>query len=187
MQNLSDMELMQLVMVKHRPALEQIYDRYVKLVYSFAFKSTQNEWSSREIVQLVFTRLWTTESSYDEAKGQFVNWLLTITRNITIDQIRKEKKHDAPKLMLMEQWEQIPDASLATIEQLAAKEDLTQQIQYAFRFLNNNQVQLIEHLYWHGYTLSEIAQKFNEPLGTIKSRLHQSLKILRKHLQKREG
>ncbi|HEY0828894.1 MAG TPA: sigma-70 family RNA polymerase sigma factor, partial [Bacilli bacterium] len=142
---------------------------------------------AREIVQLVFTRLWTTESNFDEAKGQFVNWLLTITRNITIDQIRKEKKHDASKMLLMEQWEKIPDDSLATFEQFAVKEDLTQQIQYAFRYLNNNQVQLIEHLYWHGYTLSEIAQKYNEPLGTIKSRLHQSLKILRKHLQKGEG
>src|SRR4051794_39925754 len=128
MQNLSDMELMKLVLSKQSFALEQIYDRYAKLVYSFALKSTKDEAASRDIVQLVFTRLWTTERSYDSSKGHFINWLLTITRNITIDLIRKEKKHNVSMMMQWEQWEKIPDESLAGWEDMVSKEDLKQQI-----------------------------------------------------------
>lgn len=56
MQNKSDAELMRLIKEKHRPALEELYDRYIKLVYSFAFKSTKDQEKTRVIVQAVFTR-----------------------------------------------------------------------------------------------------------------------------------
>ena len=55
-------------------------------------KSMKEEQAAREIVQLVFTRLWTTEKGYDASKGAFVNWMITITRNITIDCLRKKRQ-----------------------------------------------------------------------------------------------
>lgn len=79
---------------KHRPALEEIYTRYIKLIYSFAYKfSNGNEEDAKEMVQLTFLKLWTTKSSYNPSRGKFVNWLLTIVRNVCADYIRKEKKH----------------------------------------------------------------------------------------------
>jgi RNA polymerase sigma-70 factor (ECF subfamily) len=49
--------------------------------------------------------------------------------------------------------------------------------------LSDSQTSLIQAFYWEGYTLSEIADRNGEPLGTVKSRLHQTLKILRKHMK----
>jgi RNA polymerase sigma-70 factor, ECF subfamily len=63
MQNKSDAELMLLIKEKHRPALEELYDRYIKLVYQL--RSTQDKEKARIIVQSVFTRLWTTENGYN--------------------------------------------------------------------------------------------------------------------------
>jgi RNA polymerase sigma factor (sigma-70 family) len=183
MKNKTDWELMRLVMDNHRPALEEIYDRYARLIYSFALKSAKQEDAARDILQLVFTRLWSTQKGYDPAKGQFVNWLLTITRNIAIDQLRKEKNHTRLVNMETEQWELIADSSNNRPEEAASQTLLREQIRSAYQFLSENQVRLIEHFYWEGYTLSELAEKYGEPLGTIKSRLHQTLKILRKHLQ----
>src|SRR5690242_16343524 len=92
MRNRTDGELMLLVMDKQHPALEELYDRYVKLIYSFAMKSLKEEQAAKEIVQLVFTRLWTTKTGFDESKGRFINWILTITRNITVDYVRQQRK-----------------------------------------------------------------------------------------------
>jgi RNA polymerase sigma factor (sigma-70 family) len=181
MQNKTDAELMRFIMEKHRPALEEMYDRYVKLVYSFAMKSTKEEQSARDIVQMVFTRLWTTEKGYDSNKGQFVSWLLTITRNITIDYLRKEKRHEAI-MMDQEHWDQIPSHLDNDPAEIVSRKLVRQHIQKAYQWLSENQVQLLQHLYFEGYSLSEIAQMKNEPLGTVKSRLHQTLKILRHHL-----
>ncbi len=88
MQKMSDADLMRLVMQKHRPALEELYDRYIKLVYSFALKSTIDEQQARELSRRYLSACGPQKKGYDESKGQFVNWLLTITRNITVDHLR---------------------------------------------------------------------------------------------------
>jgi RNA polymerase sigma-70 factor (ECF subfamily) len=173
---------MEMVQNKHRPALEELYDRYGKLVYSFAMKSTRDQQSAKDIMQAVFTRLWTTERNYDPNKGKYLNWLLTITRNLTIDHIRKERKH-ARTIPLEPKHENRRDAdNRHNPEQAADRTWVGEQIRDACRFLSESQVQLLELLYWQGYSLSEIADLKAEPIGTIKSRLHQALKILRKHL-----
>ena len=94
MKNKSDEQLMVLVNRKNRPALEELYDRYIRLIYGFIYKFTDgSEEKTKEIVQLVFLKLWTTKSRYDSTKGSFVNWLLTVTRNVCVDYIRKENLH----------------------------------------------------------------------------------------------
>ncbi|MFP5113058.1 RNA polymerase sigma factor [Bacillaceae bacterium C204] len=180
--SLSDAELMLLIKEKYRPALEELYDRYIKLVYSFVIKSTKDQDKARIIVQAVFTRVWTTETGYNPEKGLFVNWLLTITRNITIDHHRKEKR-DTPLVQIdQEQLVQIPGSEANNPAEILSKKLVREQIQKAYQFLSKNQIELIHWLYWEGYTLSEIAEMKKEPIGTIKSRLHQTLKVLRKHI-----
>lgn len=182
MQNLSDAELMHLIKAKHRPALEELYDRYIKLVYSFVIKSTKDQDKARVIVQAVFTRVWTTETGYNPEKGLFVNWLLTITRNITIDHHRKEKKEASLVSIDQEQLEQIPSSQANNPAEILSRKHVREQIHKAYQYLSKNQIELIQWFYWEGYTLSEIAEMKKEPIGTIKSRLHQTLKVLRKHI-----
>jgi RNA polymerase sigma factor (sigma-70 family) len=181
-----DEQLMQLIKEKQSFALRILYDRYVRLVYSFAVKSGAGSDASfaQDVVQLVFTRIWTTDKGYDPAKGQFVNWLITVTRNITIDQLRKQRKQE----LLVSFDHEIAEMEYAALsgkdelQETVSRRLLKQEIEAAYRYLSDNQVQLIRHFYWEGYTLSEIASRNGEPLGTVKSRLHQALKMLRKHL-----
>lgn len=176
MQAKNDEELFHLVQKKNRNALEVLYDRYGKLVYSYAYKFSNNQVEmAKEITQLVFLRLWTTKSSYEASKGKFVNWLLTITRNICLDYVKKEQRYKIQD-----------DENL--IEHMADPKNLFEDhanvhlIQHAKTKLSMKQRRLIDLLYWRGCTLQEIANIENEPLGTIKSRLHQSLKQLRLYI-----
>ncbi|CAM2858670.1 sigma-70 family RNA polymerase sigma factor [Paenibacillus sediminis] len=180
---ISDAELMRRVHDKQRFALEELYDRYVKLVYSFAMKATRDEQKSREIVQLVFMRLWTSSLSFDPAKGKFVNWLITITRNITIDYLRIQNRKN--HLVDITDFRAVEAAELT--EETVIEQLQRQRIRQACQELNEKQAQLIERIYWQGFTLSEIAEQNNEPLGTVKSRLHLALKILRNHLGLAQG
>jgi RNA polymerase sigma factor (sigma-70 family) len=188
MRNRTDVELMQLVIDKQHPALEELYDRYVKLVFSFAMKSIRDEQAAREIVQLVFIRLWTIKKGFDENKGHFVNWIITITRNITIDYLRKQRRQEAAVQIGLQGWGNVAISEADEPDSIFSRIWIGQQIRQAYHHLSESQVQLIEKFYWQGYSLSEISVQTNEPLGTIKSRLHQCLKILRKHLSSlREG
>jgi RNA polymerase sigma factor (sigma-70 family) len=182
MQIKTDAELMRLVLDKNRPAMEELYDRYAKLVFSFALKATRNEQASRDIVQQVYTRLWTTKSGYDPHKGQFVSWLLTITRNITVDQMRRDRNRDSTREMDRTEWEKLRGSPEEEPETAVARRMVRDELLQAYTKLSASQIRLIEQVYWQGYTLSEAARFSGEPLGTIKSRLHQSLKLLRQYL-----
>lgn len=175
-----DKELMALVKNKYRPALEELYDRYIKLIYGFIFKFTNgNEEKTKEIVQLVFLKLWTTKSSYNPEKGNFVNWLLTVTRNVCVDYVRKDSIHIwNNKQMDLSKPIDIEDPN-NDIENGLINSEITK----AKNKLSKPQKRLIDLLYWKGYSLTEIAKIENEPIGTIKSRLHQSLKQLKKYLE----
>jgi RNA polymerase sigma-70 factor (ECF subfamily) len=88
----SDSKLYKQITSNDEAALEKLYDRYEKLVFSFAFRMTNNAFLSEEVVQEVFTKLWTKKGIYDESRGKFSSWLLTITRNTSIDMLRKKKE-----------------------------------------------------------------------------------------------
>lgn len=183
MRNLSDYELMLLIKRKQHKALAILYDRYAALVYSYAMKALRDEPAARDIVQSVFMRLWTTESDFDAVKGRFSSWLLTITRHLTIDWIRKERRESMGIVPLEQEWmEGIPDEIALSPEDSVVRNSIKEQIRSAYRHLSKQQVMLLEHFYWQGYSLSELAAIYNQPLGTVKNRLHQALKILRRHL-----
>ncbi|MFC4801306.1 RNA polymerase sigma factor [Neobacillus sp. GCM10023253] len=188
MKSKTDEELIGLIVQKHRPALEELYDRYAKLIYSFSYKIAKGDTDkTKEIVQHVFLRLWTTKSTYNPAKGQLANWLLTITRNIAIDLIRKEQKHNGTIPLEPNDMVQIQGQQSEDVLQQVSRNLLKQQIQEAKRHLSEPQQRLINLLYWEGYSLSEIAEIENKPLGTIKSRLHQTLKKLRNYFSEEKG
>lgn len=185
MRDLSDYELMLLVKQKKRMALSILYDRYASLIYSFALKSQKEESFAKDILQKVFLRLWTTQSNYNPDKGQFTSWILTITRNITIDEIRNQlRERDRTEHFETEKLERIPDNTAISPEDAVIQDSLVTQIRTAYQHLSEKQILLLEHFYWQGYSLNELASKYNQPLGTIKNRLHQTLKILRRHLKK---
>jgi RNA polymerase sigma factor (sigma-70 family) len=95
MRELSDQDLMAQIGRRRQKALSELYDRYASLVYAFAWKSLHDEPAARDIVQAVFLRLWTTEAGFDPDRGRFTSWLLTVTRNITTDYLRKQRREQA--------------------------------------------------------------------------------------------
>jgi RNA polymerase sigma factor (sigma-70 family) len=87
-----DVELYDQVQHGDKAALEELYDKYEKLLYSFAFRMTGHRELSEEVVQEVFIKIWTKKRMYDQSKGKFSSWILTIVRNTSIDQMRKRKE-----------------------------------------------------------------------------------------------
>jgi RNA polymerase sigma-70 factor, ECF subfamily len=182
MPNSSDGELMRLVREGRRDALTELYDRHARLVYSFATRVAGNESLAREIVQLVYTRLWTTKADYDSSKGTYTSWLITMTRHISIDVLRRERRQRS-MVSIEEVNETVGGHNADNPEDVLERSDQRSAIATASRRLSIPQRRVIEMLYWKGYTLQEIAEIGGEPIGTVKNRLHQALKTLRRHLQ----
>lgn len=182
MATLSDAELLISVNEGDGHALEELYDRYAALTYSMALQITRETALAQEIVQDVFTKIWVSPSLYDSKRGRFSSWLLTVTRNIAIDALRKRQRKDRysilPALMIYDSIHELPDFSEGLEQQ-----ELASVVHKGMQILKTEQQTILQLAYWEGYSLSEVALKLGLPPGTVKSRLHSALKQLREYLQ----
>src|SRR5680860_1725727 len=164
-------------------ALETLYDRYSRVVFSFALRIVGDPQIAEEILQEVFFRAWQQGSSFQSNRGSLVTWLLSITHNLSIDEIRKRnrrpQKADSAE----------PEAMLAgmrdesqSVEEEVWLGSLRESIVDAMDQLPKAQREPIELAYFQGLTQREIAEHLDDPLGTIKTRMRLGMLKLREHL-----
>ncbi|WP_078990553.1 sigma-70 family RNA polymerase sigma factor [Priestia flexa] len=91
MKEQNDVILYNRIKQKDQAALELLYDKYERILYSFVYRLTNQPDLAEEVVQEVFVKIWRGKGIYHEGKGKFSSWLFTISRNTVIDLIRKRK------------------------------------------------------------------------------------------------
>lgn len=184
---MDDPDLVDLMAVGNAQALETLYDRYSRIVFSFALRILGDPASAEELLQEVFFRAWQQASRFSANRGSFVTWLLSITHNMAIDEIRKRQRRPQradsadPVLMLANVTDTGP-----SVEEYAVLSSWREQIAEAMRELPDSQREAIEMAYFQGLTQREISEQLGQPLGTIKTRMRLGMRKLREFLENRE-
>jgi len=161
-------------------ALAQLYDRYGRLVYSLALRIVRDQRDAEEIVQEVFSQAWRQSGRYSAGRGSVVAWMLTLTRSRAIDRVRGRRAR--PEATASETaLADVPDNAPAADEQLAWAAR-TAQVRAALDSLPFLQRTAIELAFYEGLTHVEIAERLEQPLGTVKTRIRQGLLKLRDRL-----
>jgi RNA polymerase sigma-70 factor, ECF subfamily len=164
-------------------ALETLYDRYSRVVYSFSLRMLADTNSAEDLTQEVFLRLWRQGGSYQHSRGAFLTWLLSVTHNMAIDEIRRRKRR--PVAVDGADDDQtlsaLPDTR-TDVENAAWLTSLHAIVREALQDIPQSQRHAIELAYFSGLTQREIAERLNEPLGTIKTRMRLGLLKLRERL-----
>ncbi len=94
---LADEELMRRLFHKDKRAFEAIFDRYGDLVYSTSLRVLRDAHLAEDISQEIFVRLWRKPESYVAERGRFLTWLISVTRNRAVDEIRsrgRRQRHE---------------------------------------------------------------------------------------------
>lgn len=84
-----DKQLILLIAQKDSNALELLYDRYERVIYSFAYQIVKDSMAAEEVMQELFLRLWKNAGQIDFGKGKLLTWMFAVTRNLAIDYLRK--------------------------------------------------------------------------------------------------
>jgi RNA polymerase sigma-70 factor (ECF subfamily) len=185
--DLADPELVDLLATGDARALEVLYDRYSRAVFSFALRMLGDRATAEELVQEVYVRAWQQARRFSEGRGTFITWLLSITHNMAIDEIRRRNRRPQradsadPVLMLTN----VRDDT-APVDDQAVLSTVREEIVQAMASLPESQRSTIELAYFHGLTQREIAELQGEPLGTIKTRMRLAVRKLREHLENHE-
>ncbi len=171
-----DLQLLRAIASGDQQAFMQLYQQYCNLVFSLALRVVRHQVLAEEVTQDVFLKIWQQPDRWNPALGQFSSWLLTITRNAAIDRLRKEQRHIAPNTAATEPlFDQATEASVSD-------NPLWFEGQLLARLIHElpiEQRQLIELAFYQGYTHSELADRLQLPLGTVKTRLRSGLQKLR--------
>lgn len=161
-------------------ALAELYDRHGRVVYSLALRIVRDQGDAEDVVQEVFSQAWKLASRYDSRRGHVIAWLLTMARSRAIDRVRGRSARPAAvvdeRVML-----DLPDAAQPVDEQLAWAARASQ-IRSAFETLPLLQRMAIELAFYEGLTHSEIAERLEVPLGTVKTRIRQGLLRMKERL-----
>jgi RNA polymerase sigma-70 factor (ECF subfamily) len=176
----SDLELLSAMSQGQIKALDILYDRYSRLVYSIAYRILNSSEEAEDITQDVFLTLWR-RNSYDPARGSLSSFLTTLTRSRAIDRLRSKNA----RLRVVQRLQGIvrsDSGSPSPLEQASIGER-SQMIRTALSQLSESERQVLEIAYYEGLSQSEIAERLDIPLGTVKSRSRQGLLKLRQRLQ----
>jgi RNA polymerase sigma-70 factor (ECF subfamily) len=181
-----DVALVESVAQGDARALEQLYERHSRGIYSLAVRLLTDTTAAEEVVQETFLKLWRHPSAYQPARGRLLPWLLGVAHHHAVDMLRRrqlEQRHRATSN---------GDGTPASLENLglvsgeddpqqhAAGFDQRDAIGRALAELPVEQRLPLELAYYSGMTQFEVSTLLSVPLGTVKTRMRLGLQQLRK-------
>ena len=177
----TDAVLMQRILQRDPGALEALYDRYGRPVYSLVLRIAQHPASAEEIVQDVFLQLWRSAERFQIDRGPLEPWLFTMARNRALDFLRlkreKQRRREDSDSDIVPSAVVCPDPE-GEIDRTRRAE----KIRALMTSLPDAQRKAIELAFFEGLSHSEIAATTGEALGTVKSWIRTGLLRLRQSL-----
>ena len=178
-----DETLLQLIAQKNENALGELYDRFGRLTYSIALNSLGDPALAEEITQDVYLRVWNGAEGYRASLGKVTTWIVSITRNRSIDEVRRRNvRPEAHQVPWETQETDYPDRSMDIEEDIELSEQRVR-IRNAVALLPEEQRRALALAYFQGYSHNEIAELLSEPLGTVKTRIRLAMKKLKQYLE----
>ena len=167
----TDAELIGLVAAGDHRAFEELHRRYARPVLGIALRRIGDRGRAEDATQDTFASLWRSAGRFDPTRGKATSWLFTVARNAIVDGLRRrpEATVDVPE----------PGPGPADA---AESEWVSWRVHRALETLPDQERTLVELAYWSGLSQSEIADRLDLPLGTVKTRTRSALSRLANEL-----
>jgi RNA polymerase sigma-70 factor (ECF subfamily) len=170
---LSDESLITGIASGDTAALAAFVRRYQARVYGLALRVVEDSGLAEEVAQDAFMRAWRYAGTYDARRGRVGTWLLTITRNLSVDATRLRRDYPVDPERLKVALVSFEEPGYEGAEHLRA----------GLRSLPIEQARPIVLAAVYGLTAREIANQEGIPLGTAKTRIRRGLVRLRHSLR----
>lgn len=155
-------------------ALRVLYDRYASVVFGMTFRLLGDRQAAEECTQDVFVSVWRTARSYEPSRAKVSTWLLTIARNRAIDATRRRAARPVDPHEDVWSIDESPDTA-----DVVGSADEASRIAAALAELPDAQREALSLAYFDGLSHTEIAERLQVPVGTVKGRIRLALDRLR--------
>lgn len=162
-----------------RPAFSEIFAYFAPRLKSYLMRLGSDAAAAEELMQEVMLNVWRKAAQYDRKQASVSTWIFRIARNRRIDSHRRLNKPelDAEDPMLRPAEAEQPDITVNRLQ-------MEEVVQREMANLPEDQLLLIKAAFYEGLSHSEIAKKYDLPLGTVKSRIRLAFQRLRGGLER---
>jgi RNA polymerase sigma-70 factor (ECF subfamily) len=166
------------------PAFAVIYRRYASAVFGLALRVTGSREAAEEVAQDAFTRLWRSAGTFDRSRSSAAAWILRITRNRAIDELRRRGTRPERALGT---WEDGLVAVSGDPVDASEHAEAGERVRRAVATLPPAQRDALALAFFDGLTHAEIAALRGEALGTVKTRIRLAMRRVKAALADEEG
>ncbi|NNF34992.1 MAG: RNA polymerase sigma factor [Saprospiraceae bacterium] len=164
-----------MIKARDEKGLATLYDKYSAALLGIIIRIIGKREVAEEILQQTFLKIWDGIDKYDASKSTLFTWMSTIARNSAIDKRRLVSYQNQNKTDDL-------DTHVSLVGNTSTKThhiDVTQ----LNKLLDEKYKIVLDYVYLQGYSQSEAAEALEIPLGTVKTRIRQAIKILRDELK----
>lgn len=152
----------------NKEAIEELYKKYNKMIYGVAFSILKNKDDSEDVVQTVFSKLYTIDQN-KIPNDKEATWLYTVTKNEALQLLRKKSdSYDLEKVYNIENQNN-------EINELIDKENYNQLINK----LDSKEKEIVSLKVISNFSFKQISELLGEPIGTVKWRYYKAIYALR--------
>ncbi|MEM7774223.1 MAG: sigma-70 family RNA polymerase sigma factor [Pseudomonadota bacterium] len=159
-------------------AFRTLFENFAPRVKSYMIRQGADPATAEELAQETLMTVWRKAQLYSGEKGSATTWIYTIARNLRIDRIRRETV-----------WQELPDglneepSGDLPPDEVVSQGERRDRVQAALRTLPQDQHEVVILSYLEGLSHSEIAERLELPLGTVKSRMRLAYQKLRETVE----
>jgi RNA polymerase sigma-70 factor (ECF subfamily) len=162
-------------------AFDELFHQFKWLVFKNALIITGNKADAEDVLQEVFIRVWKSRHAFDIERGRFINWLYRITINQSISRCRKKK--NAPFFLDESSLYYLVNNNKDSLGDVPRDKLEYERLNELVNNLSDKYRVVLVLRYFNDLKNDAIADILNIPLGTVKSRIHNALMMLRKQLE----
>lgn len=162
-------------------AFKALLNHYWNDIYRFQFSKTNDENKAEDITIQTFSRAFDKIDLYKDSYN-FKTWLLSISKNLQIDELRKTKKELLTIDPVFNYTQDITDDAPSPEDQLIIEQNLSQLLAH-IKLLKPHYQKVIHLRYFQELTYKEIAAELNEPINNVKVKLLRAKKLLAEIIQ----
>lgn len=178
----AEIELLRRVAKGDRSAFEELYERFSGVLFSTAYRVLNNQEATEDVIQDVFIQIWEKAPLYNPALGKPMTWAITLTRNKAIDRLRSMQRRGRLQDEMQREAETFEQFDERSSFDAASGVETGKLVRDAVQKLSKDQREAIELAFFSSLTQTEIAERLNEPLGTVKARIRRGMLRLKEIL-----
>ncbi len=158
-----------------RDAFNRLYEAVSRPVTGLVTTVVRDAAQSEEVVQEVLVEVWRTAGRFRPERGSAMAWVMTLAHRRAVDRVRAVRAAgERERRSAVREWERPFDEVAEEVERHLEHE----QVWRCLGELSRSQRESVVLAYYGGLTYREVAAALAAPVGTVKARLRQGLRLL---------